>query len=118
MKFLSDQDVYQITVDRLKEWGHDVVTAKELSLNRATDEELLDVSKKINRILITRDKDFGALIFLKKKKSTCIILLRVTPKTVEKVHNKLKTLLLEQDEKELKHSFCVVERDRYRIRHL
>jgi predicted nuclease of predicted toxin-antitoxin system len=118
MKFLSDQDVYQLTVERLKEWGHDVVTAKELSLNRATDEELLDVSKKTNRVLVTRDKDFGALIFLKKKKSTGIILLRVTPKTVEKVHKKLKVLLLEKDERELKSSFCVIEHDRYRIRRL
>jgi hypothetical protein len=41
VKFLADQDVYQLTVDYLKESGHDVITAKELNIHRAADHELL-----------------------------------------------------------------------------
>lgn len=32
MRFLIDQDVYQVTVDQLKEWGHDVTTVRELEM--------------------------------------------------------------------------------------
>lgn len=32
MRLLIDQDVYRVTIDQLKEWGHDVVTAKELGM--------------------------------------------------------------------------------------
>jgi len=41
MRFLTDQDIYQITVNQLREWGHDVMTVKELGLQQASDESLL-----------------------------------------------------------------------------
>jgi hypothetical protein len=41
MRLLTDQDVYRITVEQLKKWGHDVVTAKELGMQRASDRDLL-----------------------------------------------------------------------------
>lgn len=34
MRFLSDQDVYAVTVRFLRDLGHDVVTAAEFSLSR------------------------------------------------------------------------------------
>ncbi len=43
MLFLIDQDVYKITVDKLKEWGHDVVTAENLGMQRASEEKALRV---------------------------------------------------------------------------
>jgi len=38
MKFLLDQDVYALTTRFLRGLGHDVVTAAELGLARASDE--------------------------------------------------------------------------------
>ena len=46
------------------------------------------------------------------------IFLRGAPKTFGEVHRELKRLLMEHGEDELKHSFCVVETGRHRIRHL
>ncbi len=40
MRFLVDQDVYRLTVNQLREWWHDVVTARELGMQRAGDENL------------------------------------------------------------------------------
>jgi len=118
MRILTDQDVYKVTVDKLREWGCDVVTVKEIGLERASDEEILIKAKEMGRVLVTRDKDFGALVFLRKELSTGVILLRITPVTVEDVHMNLRHLLQEHAEEELKHLFCVVEPYRYRIRHL
>jgi predicted nuclease of predicted toxin-antitoxin system len=63
MRFLIDQDVYQVTVDQLKEWGHDVTTVRELEMQQAADESLLVKARQVNRIFITRDKDFVPSLF-------------------------------------------------------
>ena len=93
MKLLADNDVYKITVDFLRQHGHDFVNAKELGLNKASDKELLEKAKIMDRLFITRDKDFGMLVFLKKEK-----------------------ILEKYTEKDLETAFCVVEPHRYRIR--
>ncbi|MEW6067298.1 MAG: DUF5615 family PIN-like protein [Nitrospirota bacterium] len=118
MHLFTDQDVYKITVEQLKKWGHNVVTAKELGMQRATDRDLLKKAITTNRLLITRDKDFGALVFLEESINTGVILLRVTPITIEDIHRELRRIFQEHTEEELKHSFCVVEPHRHRIRRL
>jgi len=106
MHLLTDQDVYQVTVGQLREWGHDVMTAKELGMQRALDENLLRKAKETNRIFITRDKHFGALVFLEESLSAGVILLRVTPITIEDVHRELNLLFREHTENELKTFLC------------
>lgn len=118
MRLLVDQDVYRVTIDQLKEWGHDVVTAKELGMQRAVDEDLLEKAKEVKRPFITRDKDFGALVFLKEELSAGVILLRMTPVTVEETHREFQRLFQGPTEAELGRLFCVVEPHRHRIRSL
>ena len=36
MRFLADQDVYQVTIEWLRNEVHDVVTAKELGMERTS----------------------------------------------------------------------------------
>ncbi len=115
MHFFVDQDVYYLTVLLLREWKHDVITASELGMKRSRDEELLRKAKEMKRIFVTRDKDFGALVFLKDIDSG-VILLRMTPTTVDEVHKELKSLLEMHDEVELQKLFSVVEPNRYRLR--
>jgi predicted nuclease of predicted toxin-antitoxin system len=50
-------------MDHLREWGHDLLTAKELGLQQASDEDLLKRAQGENRLLITRDKGFGGVGF-------------------------------------------------------
>ena len=118
MELLIDHDVYKITVDFLRQQGHDIVTAKELNLHTASDEALLEKAKTTGRLFITRDKDFGMLVFLKKELSSGVICLRITPSTVNEVHSELCKILEKCPEKDFKTSFCVVEPHRYRIRHI
>ena len=118
MRFLVDQDVYMMTVQYLRELRHDVITAKELGMQEEADTELIKQAKELSRILITRDKDFGMLVFVKEELSTGVILLRINPVTVNAVHRELNRLINEHTEEELTHLFCVVEPHRHRIRHL
>jgi predicted nuclease of predicted toxin-antitoxin system len=61
MKFLADQDVYATTIRYLSDLGHDVSSLAPLGLARAEDAELLRYANEQGRILVTRDRDFGAL---------------------------------------------------------
>ena len=52
--------------------GHDVLSETKHA-PRATDEELLALALVEERVLITEDKDFGELIFVRRLPHTCII---------------------------------------------
>ena len=118
MKFLADQDVYWLTIEELRKWGHEVITARDLGMQKASDDDLLDRARELSFILLTRDKDFGTLTFLKEAISTGIVFLRCSPSNLGKVHQVLFRLLSEHSEEELKHCFLVVEPNRYRMRRL
>jgi len=118
MRLLADQDVYKVTGDLIRSWGHDLVTASELGKATASDEELLALANAQNRIMVTRDKDFGALLFLGKQPSLGVILLRGKPSELNEVHKTLRQVLEEQKEETLTSGLCVVEPDRYRLRHI
>ena len=116
MRFLTDQDVYQSTISYLKNLGHDVIRVKDIGFERASDNEILEHAAKNQRILITRDKDFGALTFVTHINSFGIILLRITPDTVSSVHKELSRFLNEHSEGNFKNTFIVIEPGCHRIR--
>ena len=66
MRFLLDQDVYAATARLLSDLGHDVVPVAQIGLSQADDEELLQVAQEQSRIFVTRDRDFGNLVFVKR----------------------------------------------------
>jgi predicted nuclease of predicted toxin-antitoxin system len=117
MKFLIDQDVYAVTARFLIGLGHDVVSVGQIGLSQADDEELLGLSQAQGRIFVTRDRDFGSLVFLKAIGSG-VLYLRMLPSTQNTVHNELKRVLKTYPEEELIRSFVVIEADGHRIRRL
>lgn len=87
-------------------------------MHRAEDDDLLMKPKESSRIFVTRDKDFGRLVFLKDELLTGVIFLRLTPGSAESAHRELNRLLNEHTEEDPMHLFCVVEPHRHPIRHL
>ena len=117
MKLLLDQDVYAVTARFLEEYEYDIVSAAELGLARADDEVLLNEAQKHDRILITRDRDFGNLVFVKKI-GAGVIYLRMLPSTLNHVHKELEIVLKKYSEEDLSNSFVVVEQKGHRIRRI
>jgi predicted nuclease of predicted toxin-antitoxin system len=115
MRFLADQDVYGVTVRFLRTLGHDVVTASELKLSQAQDVVLLQTAQADKRIFVTRDKDFGGLVFVARMGGG-VIFLRMLPSTQDAVHDELQRLLDEHTEEQLLNAFLVVEPGRHRFR--
>lgn len=115
MKILIDQDVWASTISLLQRLGHDVVPVGQLGLARAVDAQVLQLAHQQDRILITRDRDFGALVFLQQN-APGVVYLRILPSTLSVVHAELEQVLSQYTESELRTSFVVVEPGRHRIR--
>lgn len=117
MKFLLDQDVYALTERFLRTLGHDVITASEIERSRATDAELLRIAQEQTRLFVTRDRDFGGLVFVGNA-GRGVIYLRILPSTLHVGHRELETVLRSYSEAELQNAFVVVEPGRHRFRRL
>lgn len=117
MKFLLDQDVYAATAQFLRNSGHDVVTAAEIGCSQSADSDLLRIAQEQNRILITRDRDFGSLVFVKGF-GAGVIYLRVLPSILHLVHKEMATVLTSYSEEEVKKAFIIIEPGRHRFRRL
>lgn len=115
MNFLADQDVYASTIAFLRGLSHDVVTAAQLGLSQASDSDLLRVAREQDRLFITRDRDFGGLVFVQGE-GPGVIYLRALPSTLNAVHAELANVLTAYPAPELAESFVVVEPGRRRIR--
>jgi predicted nuclease of predicted toxin-antitoxin system len=115
MNFLADQDVYAATTAFLRGLGHDLVTAAQLGLSQVDDSDLLRVATEQGRIFITRDRDFGGLVFVRGE-GPGVIYLRVLPSTLNVVHAELAGVLATYTPEQLAESFVVVEPGRHRIR--
>lgn len=118
MRFLVDQDVYHLTIEFLIKRHHDVVPVKQLGLERAPDILLLRKAKEMERIFVTRDKDFGTLVFFEEEASHGVIFMRGKPKEIELIHSELAVVLENHTEVEMNKYFCVVEPGRHRLRKL
>jgi predicted nuclease of predicted toxin-antitoxin system len=73
MKFLLDVCASSRALPTLlTELGHDVISALEHD-PRASDEVLLALAIREERVLVTEDKDFGELVFVRRLPHPCII---------------------------------------------
>jgi predicted nuclease of predicted toxin-antitoxin system len=115
MRLLSDQDVYALTISHLRGLGHDVVTASELGLATASDLDILKAAIAEHRVLLTRDRDFGNLVFVKSMRCG-VIYMRMLPSTVGAVHDELDRVLATYNEDDLLCSLIVIEPGRHRVR--
>ena len=115
MRFLLDVCAssrrMQATLSRL---GHDVVSALEYD-PRASDEALLAWATSEERVLITEDKDFGELVFVRRLPHPCII--RFVEMTVAEKVSAMENLLEREEDAMRQGTIIVVTKSRVRIRH-
>jgi predicted nuclease of predicted toxin-antitoxin system len=76
VKLLLDANLSPEVGRRLKGAGHDAIHVADIGLLNATDPEILQAAAKEERILLTADSDFGALLALGSMASPSVLLLR------------------------------------------
>jgi uncharacterized protein YijF (DUF1287 family) len=78
MRFLADENIPPTAIHRLRDSGHDVLSAKE-SMTGLADRGILARAVADGRVLITFDKDFGELAFRSSLPAACgVVLFRFT----------------------------------------
>lgn len=113
IKFVADVNVEKPIIDYLSENGYDIRWIPDYNCE-ILDEEPLKLANKEKRILITNDKDFGEIVFLQKKLSSGLILLRVKGQKAEDKVRLIKRLLHDYSDKILNH-FIVITKNKFRF---
>ena len=114
MRFLLDVCAASRSLQStLTDLGHDVLSALETA-PRATDAELLALALAEQRILITEDKDFGELVFVRRLPHPCIV--RFTDMPVAEKVAAMRQLIEGHAEAMRTGRIIVVTRSRVRIR--
>ena len=112
MKFLIDANLGRKFTKVLKHAGHDSIFINDFSA-KTSDEDILSLAERENRILITNDKDFGELVFKLGKPSAGVILLRTSATDPEQRFGMIKNALDKS-----KGKFVVVKEGQIRVRDL
>ncbi len=118
MKFLLDMPVSVSLLNVLRSYGHEGVHASQIGKACAGDEELLDLARQDERVVITADLDFPRLLALSYSTGPGIILFRGGNYSDIEMHHLLVRVLSEISPEKLKKSICVVNQKRIRITEL
>ncbi|OGL41455.1 MAG: hypothetical protein A3C43_07005 [Candidatus Schekmanbacteria bacterium RIFCSPHIGHO2_02_FULL_38_11] len=113
IKFIADVNIEKPIVDYLLENGYNVKWVADYDC-KMNDEGLIKIANTEKRIIITNDKDFGELIFLQKKVSIGVILLRVKGQISQEKVKLIGKLLRDYSNKLLNH-FVVITKKRIRF---
>lgn len=116
MKFLADQNVELAVIEGLRAAGHDVLAVREVS-PRLPDEEVLALAVREARIVVTNDKDFGDLVYLRRQLASGVILMRLSDEGGPTKRDAVLAVVRELAD-QLVGKFAVVLDDRVRLRQL
>jgi hypothetical protein len=116
MKFLADENFPRLALEALRTAGWDVFSIAE-SCPGISDDEVIAVCGDQERVLLTFDKDFGELVFRRGLSAASgVVLFRITPESPGDAAGV--ALALVESHPDLAGSFCVVTRDRIRVRRM
>ena len=114
MNLLADEGIDAPIVSRLREDGHTVLYVAEMAPGMA-DDEILALAYAQNLLLLTGDKDFGALVFQQRRITSGVLLVRLSGLTGLEKAELVSNVIADHDQ-ELVNAFTVITPQRIRIR--
>lgn len=114
MRFLADESVERNVIRALRAAGHDVRAAAE-DMRGAEDPAVVAAAADDGRIVITRDRDFGQLVFARGQPTAGVVYVRWPVAARARLAARLVALVAELGPR-FAGAFVVVRPDRVRIR--
>lgn len=118
MKTLLDMPVSRSLLRVLESHGNTGVHASDIGLERARDEELLELARHEDRVIITADLDFPRLLALSSAEGPGLVLFRGGNYSDAEMADLLDRVLTKVPEEVLESAVCVVDKHRIRITRL
>ncbi|ANV89730.1 DUF5615 family PIN-like protein [Picosynechococcus sp. PCC 8807] len=118
MKLLLDQGLPRSAAMLLSEAGIDTIHVAEIGLSAADDTDILQRAKDDERVVVTLDADFHALLALSEAASPSVIRIRIERLRAQALTNLLLKVLGEVTEDLEQGAIVTVEMSRVRMRRL
>jgi predicted nuclease of predicted toxin-antitoxin system len=118
MKFLADMPISPKTVMYLRSLGHDVYRISEKGLYRAKDHDIVEIAVIENRVILTMDLDFAAIIAISHMAIPSTVIFRVMDESYENINALLENILPRVEKELLGGAIVIIEDDRFRVRSL
>ncbi|MCJ7437144.1 MAG: DUF5615 family PIN-like protein [Acidimicrobiia bacterium] len=119
MRFLVDANLSPLVAAALNAAGHDAVHVFERDLGEATDQTVLEAARVDDRVIISTDTDFGALLARHRHDKPSFILLRHVNGLSPDQHARLLLANLDAIAEELNAGAVITfSRSRIRVRRL
>ena len=119
MNLLIDNASSPAVSHLLKEYGHDALHVRELGVHAAVDADVFEAAPRENRVLVSADTDFGALLAVREKAKPSFVLFRKNQGVRPKAIAQQLAMICRKYEGELERG-CVltIAEERIRIRNL
>jgi len=93
LRFIADMNISPLTVEALAAEGVDIVRVSSLLPVNASDENILGLARQRDRVVITQDMDFSALLALGGHDQPSLVTLRLLDTDPEVVTRRLRQVL-------------------------
>jgi predicted nuclease of predicted toxin-antitoxin system len=76
VRLLVDANLSPAVAALLNQAGHDAVAVRDLGLQDATDETILEQALADDRVIVSHDTDFGTMLAMQRRSKPSLILIR------------------------------------------